>query len=107
MEPGKQGDHGTVEEGVRFEPRASGGLGRGNGGVRESSGEGLALEAAVGRRGEGLTSPLWLWPPRSDDTQGGGGVRGEEGASGWRGRRAQQRGSAGPAKPRQGAGWER
>ena len=75
VELGQQGDHGTVEEGVRFEPRASGGLGSGNGGVGDSSGEGLALEAAVGRRGEGLTSPRWLWPPRSDDTQGGRSAR--------------------------------
>ena len=71
VELGQQGDLGTVEEGVRFEPRASGGLGSGNGGVEGSSGEGLALEAAVGQRGEGLTIPRWLWPPRSDNTQGG------------------------------------
>ena len=83
VEPGQQGDHGMVEEGVRFEPRAScglgsclgSGLGSGNDGVGHSSGEGLALEAAVGRRGEGLTSPRWLWPPRSDNTQGGRSAR--------------------------------
>ena len=64
-----------VVEGVRFEPRASGSLGSGNGGVGDSSGEDLALEAAVGRRGEGLTIPRWLWPPRSDNTQGGRSAR--------------------------------
>ena len=60
VELGHQGDQEMVEEGVRFEPRASGGLGSNNGGVGDSSGEGLALEAAVGRRGEGLMSPRWL-----------------------------------------------
>ena len=70
VELGQQGYHGTVEERVRFDPRTSGGLGSGNSGVGDSSGEGLALEAAVGRRGEGLTSPLWLWPLRSDEPTG-------------------------------------
>ena len=115
VELGQQGDHGTVEEGVRFEPRASGGLGSGNGGVGDSSGEGLALEAAVGRRGEGLTSPRWLWPPRSDDTQGGaecaarrerrggeGGERSNEGAQGLRSPGKEQAGSARTSRHRQG-----
>ena len=81
VEPGQQGDHGTVEEGVGFEPRASGGLGSGNGNVGDSSGEGSALEAAGGRRGEGSTSPRWFGGHRAPTTYRGGGARGEEGAS--------------------------
>ena len=83
VEPGQQGDHGTVEEGVRFEPRASGDLGSGNGGVGDSSGEGLALEAAGGRREEGSMSPGWFGGHRAPTTYRGGVARGEEGALGW------------------------
>ena len=65
VEPGQQGDHGTVEEGVGFEPRDSGG---GNGDGGNSSGEGSASEAAGGGRGGELTIPVW-WPPSSGDVQ--------------------------------------
>ena len=51
VKPGQQGDHGTVEEGVGFEPCGSGALGGGNSDGMNSSGEGPAPEAAGGGRG--------------------------------------------------------
>ena len=57
VKPGQQGDHGTVEEGVWFEPCGSGGsggfwgLGGGNSDGMNCSGEGSASEAAGGGRG--------------------------------------------------------
>ena len=97
VEPGQQGDRGTVEEGVGFEPSGSGG---GSGDSGNSSGEGSSSEAAGERRikESGLVATVLRRRTAGAERAARRERRGGEGGE------RNNKEVAGPARPVQGAG---